>query len=227
VLDGFVYVAYGGLDGDCGDYVGAVVAAPTVGTGPLRSFAVPTSREGGIWAPSSGTVENGRLLYAVGNGESTQAYDHSDSVLILSPQLHLVDSFSPAQWAFDNAADLDLGSMGPALVGVHVLAVGKSGVGYVWTPLGQHRRRRSDHAAVDGDGPAERAAGRRRRRGMGHRLPPRGAACPGPGIGCHARADRCRRTPALRVPVTGRRPRLPRHHDWSQRDHRYLTTVHP
>src|SRR5664279_5444498 len=27
---------------------GAVVAAPMFGTGPLRSFAVPTSREGGI-----------------------------------------------------------------------------------------------------------------------------------------------------------------------------------
>ena len=131
VLDGWVYVAYGGLDGDCGDYVGAVVAAPTVGTGPLRSFAVPTSREGGIWAPSGGTVDDGRLLYAVGNGESTHAYDHSDSVLTLSPQLDLVDSFSPAQWASDNEADLDLGSMGPALVGDHVLAVGKSGVGYV------------------------------------------------------------------------------------------------
>ena len=111
--------------------MGAVVAAPTVGTGPLRSFAVPTSREGGIWAPSGGTVDDGRPLYAAGNGESTQAYDHSDSVLSLSPQLDLVDSFSPAQWASDNEADLDLGSMGPALVGDHVLAVGKSGVGYV------------------------------------------------------------------------------------------------
>ncbi len=38
-LDGWVYVAYGGLDGDCSDYVGSVVAAPTVRTGPLRSYA--------------------------------------------------------------------------------------------------------------------------------------------------------------------------------------------
>ena len=72
------------------------MAAPTVGTGPLRSFAVPTRREGGIWAPSGGTVDDGRLLYAVGNGESTQSYDHSDSVLSLSPQLDLVDSSARA-----------------------------------------------------------------------------------------------------------------------------------
>jgi polyvinyl alcohol dehydrogenase (cytochrome) len=38
---------------------------------------------------------------------------------------------NPAQWASDNDADLDLGSMGPAMVGDHVLAVGKNGVGFV------------------------------------------------------------------------------------------------
>jgi polyvinyl alcohol dehydrogenase (cytochrome) len=131
VHGGWVYVAYGGLFGDCGNYVGSVVAAPTTGTGPLRSYAVPTTREGGIWAPGGAVVHNGRLLYAVGNGESTQEYDHSDSVLALSPTLALVDSFSPAQWAADNAADLDLGSMSPVVVGDRVLAVGKRGEGYL------------------------------------------------------------------------------------------------
>ena len=131
VLDGWVYVAYGGLFGDCGNYIGAVVAAPTTGTGPLRSYAVPTPREGGIWAPGGGAVGNGRLFYAVGNGESTQDYDHSDSVLALTPQLTLADSFSPAQWMADNAADLDLGSASPAVVGDRVLTVGKRGVGYL------------------------------------------------------------------------------------------------
>jgi hypothetical protein len=66
VLDGWVYVAYGDWTVTAVTMWGAVVAAPTVGTGPLRSFAVPTSREGGIWAPSGGTVDNIRLLYAVG-----------------------------------------------------------------------------------------------------------------------------------------------------------------
>jgi polyvinyl alcohol dehydrogenase (cytochrome) len=67
----------------------------------------------------------------VGNGESTQDYDHSDSVLALTPQLTLADSFSPTQWAADNAADLDLGSMSPTVVGDRVLTVGKRGVGYL------------------------------------------------------------------------------------------------
>jgi outer membrane protein assembly factor BamB len=117
VHDGWVYVAYGGLYGDCGNYVGSVVAAPT-------------PREGGIWAPGGAAVADGRLLYAVGNGESTQDYDHSDSVLALTPELTLVDSFSPAEWADDNAHDRDLGSMGPTVVGDRVFADGKRGVGY-------------------------------------------------------------------------------------------------
>jgi outer membrane protein assembly factor BamB len=131
VLNGWVYLAYGGLDGDCGNYIGSVVAAPTTGLGPVRTFAVPTSREGGIWAPGGAVVAAGRLLYSVGNGESTQDYDHSDSVLALTPQLTLADSFSPAEWADDNAHDRDLGSMGPAVVGDHVFADGKRGIGYV------------------------------------------------------------------------------------------------
>lgn len=131
VLDGWVYVAYGGHLGDCGNYIGSVVAAPTTGTGPLRSYPVPTTRKAGISAPGGVVVHNGRLFLAVGSGESTQDYEHSDSVLALTPQLTLADSFSPALWAADTAADLGLGSMSPVVVGDRVLAAGKRGVGYL------------------------------------------------------------------------------------------------
>jgi outer membrane protein assembly factor BamB len=103
-----------------------------VGNGAVTSYAVPTSREAGIWASGGGTVQNGRLLYAVGNGESTSGdYDGSDSVLALTPTLELADRFAPSTWAQDNARDLDLGSMTPAAVGSYVLIAGKSGTGYV------------------------------------------------------------------------------------------------
>ncbi len=131
VLDGVVYVAYGGLFGDCGDYIGSVVAAPTSGLGPLRSYAVPTSREGGMWAPGGAVVHGGRLYYAIGNGASTSYYDGSDSVLALTPDLAVADRFAPTGWAADNDNDLDLGSMSPAVVGGQVLTVGKSGTGYL------------------------------------------------------------------------------------------------
>jgi polyvinyl alcohol dehydrogenase (cytochrome) len=132
LLGGRVYIAYGGLTGDCSQYIGSVVGVPTTGAGGIVSYAIPTTREGGIWAPGGASVYNGHLLYAVGNGESTGGrYDGSDSVIALSPDLALVDRFTPAVWAQDNAADLDLGSMSPAVVGSHVFIAGKRGVGYV------------------------------------------------------------------------------------------------
>jgi len=131
---GRVYVAYGGLLGDCGDYHGRVVASRTDGRGPLQAFQVPTGREGGIWAASGPAVDaGGRLYVAVGNGAATGgAWDRSDSVLRLSPDLRLEDGFAPRRWAEDNAADADLGSMGPVLLpGGLVFAAGKSGLGYL------------------------------------------------------------------------------------------------
>lgn len=134
VTGGRVWVPWGGRAGDCGDYKGTVVGVPLSGQGAEVSYTVPTTREAGIWTPPGPSVDSsGRLYVAVGNGESGPGdpYDHSDSVLALSPQARLVDSFSPSTWAQDNAVDADLGSQGPALVGPWVFAAGKSGTAYV------------------------------------------------------------------------------------------------
>jgi outer membrane protein assembly factor BamB len=131
VTGGRVYVAYGGLAGDCANYIGSVVSVTTAGADPI-SYYVPTTREAGIWATGGGVVDGDKLLYAVGNGESTASYDDSDSVLALSQKtLAKADLFAPSTWADDNQQDLDLGSSNPTLVGDHVVAVGKRGTGYV------------------------------------------------------------------------------------------------
>ena len=129
-----VYIAYGGLAGDCGNYHGWVVASQTDGNGPLLSFEVPTPREGGIWAPSGPAVNAaGQVFVAVGNGETTQGnWDHSDSILRLSPTLKFEDGFAPQNWQQENASDADLGSTGPLLLPNNlVYADGKSGLGYL------------------------------------------------------------------------------------------------
>jgi outer membrane protein assembly factor BamB len=131
IAQGRVWVPFGGLAGDCGDYKGRLVGVPLTDGEPI-SYTVPTGREGGIWTPPGPLVQDGDLLVAVGNGESTgDSYDYSDSVLRVRDG-RLVDSFSPAGWASDNASDLDLGSQGPALVqGRWIFQAGKSGTGYV------------------------------------------------------------------------------------------------
>ena len=132
---GKVYIAYGGLAGDCSSYRGSVVTLdlnhPV--TGALGHFTVPTSREGGIWAsPGPSTSPAGGVLVAVGNGATagTGTYDHSDSILRLGGTT-MLDSFSPSTWRDDNQQDLDLGSQGPTAIGKWVFIAGKRGTAYV------------------------------------------------------------------------------------------------
>lgn len=133
LASGYVYVAFGGLAGDCGQYLGNVVGVSTDGSGPMVSYTVPAQREAGIWSPGGPAIDSsGNLYVPVGNGSSTGEYDGSDSVVKLAPDLHQLSFFAPAGWADENARDADLGSMTPALLdsGLAVIA-GKGGTAYV------------------------------------------------------------------------------------------------
>ncbi len=141
VDSGKLYVPYGGLAGDCSAYRGSLVgldlSAPE--TAPLTHFTVPTTRQGAIWQGGSGPVvePGGDLLVGIGNGASGSddpngPYDFTDSVLKIDPQtMQMLDSYSPTVWREDNAADLDLGSQSPAVVGDYVFIDGKRGTAYV------------------------------------------------------------------------------------------------
>ncbi len=134
VAGGNVYIPFGGLAGDCGQYKGAVISLKANGRLGATAWVVPTSREGAIWAPGGPVVaSDGSVFVATGNGASTGgAYDGSDSVTRISPTSRRLDFFAPTTWAADNAADLDLGSMTPALTANgYILQAGKSGTGYV------------------------------------------------------------------------------------------------
>jgi polyvinyl alcohol dehydrogenase (cytochrome) len=134
IEDGRVYVAFGGLDGDCGPYRGSVVSVPVTGSGPLASYVVPTSREGAIWGTAGPvTGPDGTLYVSVGNGSVTSTtFDGSDSVTALSSSLRRTGIFAPATWYDDSVHDLDLGSTQPVLLGNgSMIALGKSGVAYL------------------------------------------------------------------------------------------------
>jgi outer membrane protein assembly factor BamB len=131
---GRVYIAFGGLEGDCGPYRGSVVGVPLTGGGPLISYVVPTSREGAIWGTAGPvTGPDGTLYVSVGNGSTTsKTFDRSDSVTALSPTLARVGIFAPTSWYQDSQGDLDLGSTQPALLADGlILADGKSGTAYL------------------------------------------------------------------------------------------------
>ncbi len=134
IENGRVYVAFGGLDGDCGPYRGSVVGIPVNGSGPLVSYLVPTPREGAVWGTAGPvTGPDGTLYVSVGNGsESSTKFDGTDSVTALSPALKQAGIFAPSTWHDDNAHDLDLGSTQAALLASgNLLALGKSGTAYL------------------------------------------------------------------------------------------------
>jgi outer membrane protein assembly factor BamB len=131
---GTVFVPYGGRYGDCGDYHGRVVAVAISGraSGQVRSYTLPTQREGGFWAPPGPVVDaGGDLLLASGNSSSSDRYDYGNSVVRLTPALKLADSWAPTNWVTLNSGDVDVGSSSPVLLGNRVFQIGKAGVGYL------------------------------------------------------------------------------------------------
>jgi outer membrane protein assembly factor BamB len=116
LLDGRVYVEYGGLNGDCGQYHGYVVSVPDIGIGALTSYQVASQREAGIWGAGGAVVSpKGNLYVTTGNGASNSLahYDEGNSIIELSPKLKRLGYWAPSNWVALNDGDWDLGSASP------------------------------------------------------------------------------------------------------------------
>jgi outer membrane protein assembly factor BamB len=133
LIGDMVYVAFGGLYGDCADYRGTIVASRSDGSDGLDVYRVPTSREGAIWAPPGMAVDaQGDIFISTGNSAADDTFDFGNAVIRLSPNLRLIDWFAPRDWRQLSQRDADLGSLAPALLpGSLVFAIGKGGVGYL------------------------------------------------------------------------------------------------
>lgn len=139
-----VVFGFGGNDGDCSDYKGAVVSVPENGAAPSYwqvPIAAPSSSGGAVWSTGGPAVDAEGTIYAsTGNpdppsGQEATTYDYSDSVVQLSPALGaggLTGYFKPPTWQRDSNADLDLSSAAPELLpGGLIFQAGKTGVGYL------------------------------------------------------------------------------------------------
>jgi outer membrane protein assembly factor BamB len=135
VTGGRVWASFGAEYGDCANYLGRVIGVPLDGAGSVTDFQPSANRQGGIWNPAGPTVDAAGNMYVVSANGSTfpgASYDHTNSVLEVSPAGKLLSSFAPADWAANNQGDVGLGSMGAALVGTQwVVLGGKSGPVYV------------------------------------------------------------------------------------------------
>ncbi|MBW4090254.1 MAG: PQQ-binding-like beta-propeller repeat protein [Proteobacteria bacterium] len=146
LLDGRVFLGYGGLAGDCGDYHGTVLGFDTAKP-HLAAAWVTRGKKGGVWSPGGISVANGRLFFVTGNTDDPPPGPHpaapwgdGEGVFRETPALaHSTDPhdfFAPANYRVLNTQDLDLGGTVPLPIDLpdgtrRLVAMGKDGKAYL------------------------------------------------------------------------------------------------
>jgi outer membrane protein assembly factor BamB len=131
LANGVVYATTGGYIGDAPPYQGHVVALSATSGRILHVWnslcsnraaiiqpSSCSSSDSAIWARSGAVIVpgTGRILVATGNGPFNGRTDWGDSVIMLSPALKRIWSWTPANQAQLDSGDVDLGSTAPALL---------------------------------------------------------------------------------------------------------------
>lgn len=141
IVEGTLYIPYGGHFGDCGDYRGWVVAVALEPPHAVRAWST-RARGGGIWA-TGGLASDGRSIYAVtGNTFEARSWADGEAVIRLGQDLSFSgkaqDFFAPSDWQALDRTDTDLGGSNALLLSLTgakpselVLALGKDGKAYL------------------------------------------------------------------------------------------------
>ena len=142
LFGGRVFVPFGGLAGDCGEYHGMILGVSTTEPGKVASFST-RGRSGGIWAPGGVTSDGMSLFAATGNTFFVKEWSDGEAVLRFAPDLVRSvaqrDYFAPSDWRNLDSGDLDLGGTAPLPLDVPsangvrklILAIGKDGDAYL------------------------------------------------------------------------------------------------
>ena len=145
LANGAIYVVFGS-HGDSGNYHGWVLA---YNASTLQQAAVfndtPNGSGGGIWQSGRAPAVDaaGNIYVVAGNGDFDGATNLGGAVIKLAAaNLSVLDWYTPSEWAYLNANDLDVGSTGAILVpgagfltagdkGGRVLSLNQSALGHV------------------------------------------------------------------------------------------------
>ena len=121
IVNGIVYVPYGGHYGDCGDYHGWLVGVPIANPGAPRAWATGATG-GGIWAPSGVASEGGSIFIATGNTFGAMNWAGGEALLRFTAgpvfSNRTTDYFTPSNWRMLDLGDIDLGGTGPIILDV-------------------------------------------------------------------------------------------------------------
>lgn len=141
LVNGILYVPYGGHDGDCGTYYGWLVGIPLNDPASVTGWAT-SANGGGAWAVGGVASDGTAPFIATGNTFGASHWSGGEAIIRFQSGPVFsglsADYWAPTNWpALDNA-DLDLGGSGPLLVDVPgatpsalVVALGKDGNAYL------------------------------------------------------------------------------------------------
>jgi hypothetical protein len=119
LLNGIVYVSFGGHYGDCGNYHGWVVGVPLGDPSSVTAWAT-SATAGGSWSVGGIATDGNNLFIATGNTSGASDWSGGDAIIRLQPGPVFsglsADYWAPTNWEFLDANDLDLGGSGPLLV---------------------------------------------------------------------------------------------------------------
>ncbi len=141
IMNGTVYVPYGGHYGDCGTYHGWVVGIPMNNPGAPKGWAT-RAVGGGIWSPVGVSSDGTSLFVATGNTFGATNWSDGEAVIRLGAgpaySQQPADYFAPSDWQSLDGSDTDIGSSGAVLVDAPgatpsklAVAMGKNGVAYL------------------------------------------------------------------------------------------------
>jgi hypothetical protein len=141
LVNGVLYVAYGGHNGDCGNYRGWVIGIDTGNPSSRGAFVTGGSRGEGIWAAGGMASDGNGVFVTTGNynGASTNTHFDSEEVVRVTG-LGTVDRssnanvFYPTNWQAMDANDADFASCSPVYLSSPspmVAAVAKDGHFYL------------------------------------------------------------------------------------------------
>jgi hypothetical protein len=119
LVNGIVYVAYGGHVGDCGNYHGRVVAIDTKDPTKVAGWATGGVGEA-IWAPGGMPSDGNGVIATTGNKTGGGGAGHLDSeeIVRITGMASKSDVYFPAAWQQMDGADADFGSSSSIIIDV-------------------------------------------------------------------------------------------------------------
>jgi outer membrane protein assembly factor BamB len=142
IVDGMLYVPFGGHFGDCGNYYGWIIGLSLHDPGTIVTWQT-RARGGGIWTPGGLSVVGRELFFTTGNTIGAANWSDGEAVWRLTPDLRRRDDkqyfFAPLDWHALDQRDEDLGGTNPVPINVPtphgdqslILALGKDGKAYL------------------------------------------------------------------------------------------------